>query len=78
MTPVIHPHRGSWQLPGLRAWRMARFLTQEELALRAGISRPTLSRAEQGKPIYWASVRRIAAALRVRPELLLHDPSVSD
>lgn len=73
MTLATSTDRGRWRLIHLKDWRMARFLTQEELAYKAGVSRPTLSRAEQGKLIYGASVRRIAAALHVQPEALLQE-----
>lgn len=76
LMATTRAHRGRWRLIYLKDWRLARLLTQEELARKAGVSRPTLSRAEHGEFIYGASVRRIAAALRVRPELLLEEPPI--
>jgi len=74
LTTATRAHRGRWRLIYLKDWRMARLLTQEELAQKAGVSRPTLSRAEHGEFIYGASVRRIAEALRLKPEDLLEAP----
>lgn len=75
MTLATNRERGRWRLLYLRDWRRARFLSQEELAHKAGVSRPTLVRAERGDLIYGASVRRIAAALHVQPERLLEPPT---
>ena len=59
----------------LRAWRELRALTQQELAARAGISRRTIVGIETGEhrpqP---ATVRVLAEALGVRPELLRATP----
>lgn len=74
LTGTACASRGRWKLPHLKDWRLARLLTQDELAHKSGVSRPTLSRAEQGRFVYGASVRRIARALGVKPDDLLNAP----
>lgn len=48
---------------GRRALRVFRGLTQEELATRAGLTRPSVGRAEQGADIEMSSLRAIAVVL---------------
>ena len=57
-------------VPSLRRIRLEQALSQEELAARAGVARTTVLRAEAGYPIRPVSVRKLAAALRVRPIVL--------
>jgi len=57
-------------VPSLRRIRLEQALSQEELAARARLARTTVVRAELGGHIRYASVRRLAAALRVRPVVL--------
>jgi len=59
-------------LPGLRAAREAKLLTQQELADAAGVSRLTISELESGaRNAYLRTIRRLATALEVpAPELL--------
>jgi transcriptional regulator with XRE-family HTH domain len=59
--------------PRLLTLRLEAALSQEELAARARVSRMTIVRAEQGKPVRLSSVRKIARALRVRPRDLMGD-----
>ena len=56
----------------LREVRERRFVTQEELAARTGMSRATISRLESGlqRPRI-STVRKLAAALGVAPEDLV-------
>lgn len=61
-------------VPGLRALRLDRALSQEDLAARAGVGRQTIIRGEAGKPIRLSSARRLAAALRVTPKRLQTPP----
>jgi transcriptional regulator with XRE-family HTH domain len=62
------------KLPGLRTARMQRFLTQAELAERAGMSETTVNRLEnQLQEARISTVRRLAEALAVEPERLIWD-----
>ncbi len=58
---------------GLRALRLRRRLTQDELARRAGVSRPVIGRMERGQADRVAihTLTRIAAALGARIDLRL-------
>ncbi|MGW3545658.1 helix-turn-helix domain-containing protein [Nocardia niigatensis] len=59
----------------LREYRVAKFLTQEELADLSGVSRPTIARIESGtaKPRP-RTVRKLAAALGIEPGNLVERP----
>jgi DNA-binding XRE family transcriptional regulator len=59
----------------LREVREAHFLSQEELANRAGLARFSVSRIENGRvrPRLW-TIRRLAETLGVPPETLLAGP----
>ena len=57
-------------LPGLRRWRIAAGLTQDDLAGRARVARETLCKIECGRPAAQETVRRLAAALTVPPGVL--------
>ena len=73
MTGTAMAHSGishAVLVPRLREFRMWAALSQEDLALRAGVSRVTIARAEQGMPIRPSNVRKIARALRVSPREL--------
>jgi transcriptional regulator with XRE-family HTH domain len=60
------------RVPRLRELRELNALSQAELAAAAGVSRGTIINAEAGADMYPATVRKIAAALRVAPaELML-------
>jgi transcriptional regulator with XRE-family HTH domain len=64
----------------LRTWRERRFLTQEELARRAGVSRATIYKAEAGGGVAAKTGRALADALGIGPEDLLEnaeDPKVA-
>lgn len=52
-------------LPHLSAWRIARVMSQAELADKAGVSRGTITRAERGEIVSFENVRKIADALSV-------------
>lgn len=52
----------------VKALRNLRFLTQEELARKAGISTRTLQAIESGKSPRPSSARKIARALGITPE----------
>jgi transcriptional regulator with XRE-family HTH domain len=62
-------------LPGLRAAREAKFLTQIELAEQAGINPSTISELEVGRrKARFRTIRQLAAALAVTPEELVTPP----
>lgn len=60
-------------------YRLNRNLTQAMLAIEAGVSTPTIQRAEQGKSIQVANFIRILRALELLDnlEILLPKPAVS-
>lgn len=60
--------------PHIRAWRKRFGLSQAEFAARAGITRPTVSKVENGLPVVGATIRRIATAFYLKPEDLLAPP----
>jgi DNA-binding XRE family transcriptional regulator len=56
-------------MPTIRELRKNNFLTQEEMAAKAGIARRTLSRVETGAECpSGPTIRKIAKAVRVRPQ----------
>ena len=57
---------------GLKAVRESRFLTQQELADRSGVSRVTIARLESGDyDARFSTIKKLAAALEVAPESLV-------
>jgi transcriptional regulator with XRE-family HTH domain len=53
----------------LREWRTSKFLTQEELAVKVGVTFYTISNWELGiKQPRFKNLRALAAALDIRPE----------
>jgi transcriptional regulator with XRE-family HTH domain len=63
-------------LPRLRAVRIARLLTQQELARAAGVGFTTINRLERGDaPAELRTVRKLAAALGVAPAALGVEPA---
>lgn len=57
-------------VPYLRAWRLRKLLKQEELAMRADVSRPTIQRGERGETLSIDNVKKIAQALEISDEEL--------
>lgn len=56
------------KLPRLKAVRLAKMLSQEELAEKAGVSRVAITRLETGMvDARFKTVRKLAAALGVEP-----------
>ena len=67
---------GAIGLPGLRATRRAKLLTQEELAQASGLNRVTIWQLETGiRNPQLSSIRRLAEALGVPPEQLMEAPA---
>jgi transcriptional regulator with XRE-family HTH domain len=61
-------------LARLRELRIRAALSQADLATRAGVSRTTIIRLEQGNPhVLPSTLRKLARALRVKPADLLAD-----
>lgn len=65
-------------LPYLRAWRFRRGLLQSELATKAGVTPATISRLEQGGKVRLGTVARLAEALGISREELLHSEPKKD
>jgi transcriptional regulator with XRE-family HTH domain len=59
-------------LPGLRRIRQGAVMSQEELAERSGVARDTISKLETGRRgAYPSTIRKLAAGLEVRPQMLM-------
>jgi transcriptional regulator with XRE-family HTH domain len=54
----------------LKAWRINRLLTQEELAARSGVSQASIMRIERGQRARIKTVRKLLAALDMSTESL--------
>lgn len=62
-------------LPYLRAWRLEKVLTQDQLAEKAEVGAATVPRAESGKPVNAITAARLAKALGITlTELRDKDP----
>jgi transcriptional regulator with XRE-family HTH domain len=68
------PERGVVPLPRLGALRRARFLSQDALAEKAGVSQFTVRRIERGAPARYQTIRKLAEALDVEPAELASAP----
>jgi len=61
-----------YTLAKLREFRQRRFMSQGDLAEKAGVSRATIGKAEQGHGITrYVVIRKLAAALDVDPSELM-------
>jgi transcriptional regulator with XRE-family HTH domain len=59
-------------LPRLRRVRQGAVMSQEELAERSGVARDTISKLETGRRgAYPSTIRKLAAGLEVRPQMLI-------
>ncbi len=59
-------------LPHLRGLRQRAVLSQEQLAERSGVARDTISKLETGRRgAYPSTIRKLAAGLEIRPQMLL-------
>ena len=60
------------ELPRLRLVRQESVMSQEELAERSGVARDTISKLETGRRgAYPSTIRKLAAGLEVRPQILM-------
>jgi transcriptional regulator with XRE-family HTH domain len=60
------------RLTRLKAVRQRKLLTQQELAEKAGVSRPTVVRIEGGlEDPFPSTIKKLASALGVDPEALM-------
>ncbi|HXJ31416.1 MAG TPA: helix-turn-helix transcriptional regulator [Gemmatimonadales bacterium] len=55
-------------MPRLREQRLRRALSQDELATLSKVSRTTIIKIEAGRNAWPQTVRKLAKALRVKPE----------
>lgn len=63
----------------LREWRLASFVTQEELAQRSGLTEVSISRIETGvREPRISTVRRLAEALGITPQQLVDGPGADN
>ena len=59
-------------LPRLRRIRQGAVMSQEELVERSGVARDTISKLETGRRgAYPSTIRKLAAGLEVRPQMLM-------
>jgi len=77
MSSASPPLQGSQQLGDrLRSLRLARFMTQDQLAQSSGVGRVTIARLESGQTTpHMRTVRALAAALDVPPSELVPNPA---
>ena len=67
--------RISYAIPHLRAWRLHRLLTQDQLAQAAGVGRDTVYRLERdGERANELTIHKIAAGLGIAVEELHIEP----
>jgi len=64
-------------VPGLQRARVRAYLTQRQLAHKAGVATSTVARAEQGYPTSLITVQRIADALGVSVRQLQEEEPTS-
>ena len=70
-------NRRSVSIPYLRAYRLAKQWTLDDLHHRSDVAVATLSRVENGGTAYPATARRLARALGISVEQLLNEPPYS-
>lgn len=61
-------------LPGLLWQRQLAALSQDELAKKANVQRPTITRIEKGGEARPSTIRKLVAALGCQPRDLLSKP----
>lgn len=59
-------------VPHLAAWRNYRIMSQQQLANNSGVSRSAIADAEQGKRVRASNIHKLAGALAITPDMLVH------
>lgn len=63
----------------LREWRLAKVMTQEELAQTSGVTEATISRIETGQhEARISTVKKLAQALDIEPQQLIAGPESAE
>jgi transcriptional regulator with XRE-family HTH domain len=63
------------EVPRLKEWRLRRALAQRDLAAASAVGAATIARLERAQQLARPStVRRLAEALKVRPDQLMAEP----
>lgn len=60
-------------IPYLRAWRLFRLMTHNQLAEKADVGRETIFRLERGQRANELTIYKLAKALETTPEKLLNE-----
>lgn len=66
MSPLQHGEHMSIIAEQVRAARNAQGWTQDELAARAGLSRPSIARIERGDDVSTTTMTKVIAALELK------------
>lgn len=61
-----------YAIPHLLEWRVSRYMTQSQLADKSGISRTAIATIEGGGKAKPGTVEKLAAALSISIDQLLH------
>lgn len=77
MADMERGHKTRVPLPHLRAWRLKRLYSQDELATKSGVSKATIIRLEKGtQGAILSTVGKLAKALDLpRERLVYEDPT---
>jgi transcriptional regulator with XRE-family HTH domain len=74
MDPRMPAPTSHLKLPSLQRVRVRAYLTQRQLADKAGVAMSTVARTEQGYPASLITAQRLADALGVSVEQLRQEP----
>ena len=67
------------EVPRLKEWRLRRAMAQRDLAAASGVGAATIARLERARHLARPStVRRLAEALKVRPEELMAEATKTE
>lgn len=71
--------RSTLALPHLKAWRVRKLMTQDQLAAASGVAKSTIVRIEGGYPATLSTIRKLAQALSIDGEDLIYrePPAIS-